>query len=170
MARDTTPTICCTRTNRLIDTCLPGQDGPEVKLARHREHYGSDLVILPFDDAWERHETAAKTEPAEITEDAWHYALNVLPPVGWRNDANGESFKMSERNTGAITCIYVRINDRHFSFADDIRTPHAECCRRVAHSKAFTNPITAKPAAPPPEIDETHSGHAWLPDDRDNGR
>jgi hypothetical protein len=48
---DTTPTIYCTRTNRLIDTCLPGQVGPEAKLARHMKDYGSDLVVLPFGEA-----------------------------------------------------------------------------------------------------------------------
>lgn len=134
---DDTPTIYCTRTRMLIDTCLPGQDSPEAKLARHQERYGPDLIILPFAEAYQRHEDAAKTEPEEIAEDRWHYALNVLPPVSWRNTGNGESFKISERITGLITAIYVRINNRHFTFNDDIRTPHDECCRRVFQSPAY---------------------------------
>lgn len=134
---DDTPTIYCTRTNRIIDTCLTGQDGPDAKLARYMPEYGPDLVVIPFADAWQRHENAAKSEPSEITQEQWDYALNVLPPVSWRNDGSAESFKISERLTGAITAIYVRLNERHFTFNDDIRTPHEECCRRVFHSQAY---------------------------------
>jgi Protein of unknown function (DUF1419) len=134
---DTTLTIYCTRTHRVIDTCLPGQEAPEGKLARHAAHYGPDLVILPFDEAWKRHEAAFKTEPTEVMKAHWHEMLNILPPVAWRRDGFGESFKMSERTTGAITAIYVLINGRHFTFSDDIRTPHAECCRRVFQSPAY---------------------------------
>lgn len=137
----------------LIDTCLPGQDCPEAKLARHAAHYGTDLIILPFSEAWQRHENSAKSEPEEISPKQWHYALNILPPVTWRHDGFGESFKMSERTTGSITAIYVRLNERHFTFSDDIRTPHGECCKRVFHSpayrqaKAHTEPHVSEPSA-----------------------
>lgn len=134
---DDTPTIYCTKSNRIIDTCLPGQDDADTKLARHNLTYGPDLIVVPFSEAWDRHEAAAKTEPEEITLDTWNYALNVLPPVSWKNDGGSESFKISERLTGAITAIYVRLGERYFTFNDDIRTPHAECCRRVFHSQAY---------------------------------
>ncbi len=131
----------------LIDTCLPGQDSAEAKLARHATHYGTDLIILPFAEAWQRHETAAKSEPEEISSEQWHYALNVLPPVSW-HDGFGESFKISERTTGSITSIYVRLNDRHFTFSDDIRTPHDKCCKRVFHSPAYRTTAQASGIAP----------------------
>jgi hypothetical protein len=54
--------------------------------------------------------------------------LGVLPPVGWRNDGPAESFKLSERTSGSITGIYVRIGDRYFTFKDGITLAHAECC------------------------------------------
>lgn len=108
--RDTTPTIYCTRTHRIIDTCMPGQDSPEIKLTRHMANYGPDLVIVGFDDAYDRMQAAAKTEPVEITPDKWDYALGVLPPVAWKNSGGGESFKISERLVGAITAIYVRLS------------------------------------------------------------
>lgn len=136
---DDTPTIYCTRTNRLIDTCLPGQEGPETKLARHMKDYGPDLIVLPFNEAWQRHEDAAKSAPVEITEARFHEMLNILPPVAWHSTADGESFKMSERITGLITTIFVRIGSRHFEFADSIRLRHVDCCKRVAESDAFLN-------------------------------
>lgn len=36
-------------------------------------------------------------------------ALNVLPPVAWTADHNGEAFKISEKIAGTVTTIYVRI-------------------------------------------------------------
>jgi hypothetical protein len=131
----TTPTAYCTRTHRVIDFVKPGETN-EAALARLAE-YGRDLVILPLDEAVARHEAAFKSEPVEIAETDWNSALNVLPPVRWTRDGFGESFKMSERLTGAITAIYVQLNGRYFSFNDDIRMPHAECCRRVFHSQAY---------------------------------
>jgi hypothetical protein len=132
---DTRPVAYCTATHRLIDFLRPDEteEAACVRLAA----YSTSLAVLAFDDAWRRHENAARTEPILITEHAWHEALNVLPPVDWRNTACGESFKLAEHTTGAITAIYVRINDRHFMLRDDVRTPHAECCRRVAQSRAY---------------------------------
>lgn len=137
---DDTPTIYCTRTNRIIDTCLPSQEDADTKLARHKAAYGPDLIVVPFSEAWDRHEAAVRSEPQEITVDKWDYALNVLPPVSWKNDGDTESFKISERLTGAITAIYVRLGERYFTFNDDIRTPHTECCRRVVLSLAYASP------------------------------
>jgi hypothetical protein len=95
---------------------------------------------------WQRLGAARSSNPEEITEGDWHHARNMLPVVGWCNDANGESFKVRERLEEDAATIYVRINDRHFVFGDDIRTPHDECCRRVAQSKAYAEPHTGGPA------------------------
>ena len=73
--------------------------------------------------------------------------LCILPPHGWRNTGAEESFKMCERKTGIITGIYVRIDDRFFTFDDSILMPHAECCDRVRASKAFTGPDEGKARA-----------------------
>jgi hypothetical protein len=59
---------------------------------------------------------------------------------------------MSERKTGDITSIYVRIDDRHFTFADDIRLPHKECCAKVRQSRAFYS--TPCEAAYPADVGE----------------
>lgn len=135
MTADTRPVVFCTATGRIIDV-VGGAETPDAAIARLAD-YGTALTILPLDEAAARYERQFKTEPVTITEAHWHEMLGILPPVGWRNTACGESFKLSERTAGFVTAIFVRINDRYFTFADDIRTPHDECCRRVAQSRAW---------------------------------
>jgi hypothetical protein len=60
---------------------------------------------------------------------------------------DGESFKISERLSGVITAIYVSIGQRYFTFNDDIRLPHRECCQRVLASAAYAEPKLLEPAA-----------------------
>ena len=117
----TTPNSCvfCTATNRLIDFIPDNSDG-------------CALIILPVVDAWQRHENSFKSELVEITRDRFHEMLNILPPVAWNyNDPSFESFKMSERTTGSITTIFVRIHDRYFAFSDTCTPPHRVCVARV---------------------------------------
>lgn len=129
--------IYCTRTNRIIDTVPPPHD-PNARLASLMADFGPDLVVLPFDDAWNRFEGGFKSPPAEITKERFWEMLEILPPVAWLTTSDGESFKMCERTAGCVTAIFVRLADRYFTFCDDIRTPHAECCRRVAeHLKSL---------------------------------
>lgn len=131
----TTPAVFCLTTNRLIDVVRRGEAAATA--LNRLQSYGSDLTILPLAEAQARYEVPFKTEPVEIAEDAWHEALCVLPPHDWRNTAAGESFKSPEHIAGAVTAIYVRINERHFTFCDDVQTAHADCLRRVAQSPAF---------------------------------
>lgn len=131
------PVVFCTATGRIIDYVRKGEE-PAAAIARLAE-YGTSLTVLPVAIAWQRHQDAFKTEPVEISPADFDYALNVLPPVRWIKDGHGESFKMSERLTGAITAIYVQLSGRCFTFNDDIRTPHEECCERVRTSKAYTD-------------------------------
>ena len=124
--------------NLLIDFVKPSETN-EQAVARLASH-GDGLVIMTLAEAMERHEAAAKTAPVEITERKFTEMLCVLPPVRWHNDGATESFKMSERKTGFITGIYVRLGDRYFSFDDDITLPHEECCNRVRESESFKPP------------------------------
>ena len=131
----TTPKNCvfCTATNRLIDFIPDNSDG-SATIARFVPEYGSALIILPVVDAWQRHENSCKSEPVEITRDRFHEMLNILPPVAWNyNDPSFESFKMSERTTGSITAIFVRIHDRYFAFSNTCTLPTA--CALHAFSK-----------------------------------
>lgn len=129
-----------TETNSLVDYVYRDET-PEQAIIRLAQ-YGTALTALPIEEAAKRHDDAYRTEPIEITEELWHYALNVLPPVSWWNTSDGESFKMVERLTGRITAIYVRLGERHFTFNDDIRMRHEECCKKVFLSKAFQDQST----------------------------
>jgi hypothetical protein len=129
-----------------------------TRAASTTAHHLIEVIAVPADNrpvaldtltgtrTWQDCEFAFTDSPAEIPEGDWHHARNMLPVVGWRNDSNGESFKVPGRLDGDAATIYVRINDRHFVFGYDIRTPHADCCRRVAQSKAYTEPRKNSPA------------------------
>lgn len=136
MIADNRPCVFNTHTSNIIDFVRTTETN-EQALVRLFE-YGPGLVVLPIDEAWQRHEDAAKSPPVEITEERWHEMLNVLPPVAWHRTCDGESFKISERTTGMITAIFVRLNGRFFEFSDSIRTPHQECCKRVFESEAYS--------------------------------
>ncbi|MBI1384741.1 MAG: hypothetical protein GC150_07520 [Rhizobiales bacterium] len=131
--------VYCTRTERLIDVCRPGEDAAAA-IARLAPDHGADLIVLPLAEAVQRHEAANRTEPVEITATAWHEALEVLPPADWRLTAEGESFKSIEHKAGAITAIYVRLGERRFTFDDLATLSHAACCDRVRASAAYRTP------------------------------
>ena len=122
--------IFCTTTSRIIDLVPDHNDGAEL-LTKYSVDYGNDLIVLDLDVAYERFEQALKSDPVEITEERWYEMLGVLPPVAWRHDASGESFKISERTAGSITAIFVRVGSRFFEFSDTITLPHQECTARV---------------------------------------
>ena len=88
--------VFCTSTNRVIDFIPDDSDGAAAVI-KFKPQYGDALIILPFDEAWSRYENQFKCEPVEITDERWHEMLGVLPPVAWKSDSNGESFKISER-------------------------------------------------------------------------
>lgn len=73
--------------------------------------------------------------PVEITKEQFWDALEVLPPLDWRNDGVSESFKLRELTCGSYTNIYARIGEKYFNLADDVSTPHAfiiNKCQQVA--------------------------------------
>ncbi len=39
-----------------------------------------------------------------------------------------------------LSTAHIAEHDRHFTFNDDAATPHAECLRRVAQSRAWHEP------------------------------
>lgn len=124
--------------NTVIDVAIE-RDGAWVSaingnsLAELGARYADPAIrLMPFDEAIAVQENSWKSQPKEITEADWNYALNVLPPVGWVRDATGESFKMSERISGLMTSIYVRYQGRYYSFTDKITTQHADVIALVA--------------------------------------
>ena len=166
---ETSPTIFCNRTKQIIDVCLGNADAVAERLAMLTPEHGPDLVVLAWEEAWERAEAGCKTEPVEINEEAWNYALNVLPPLAWQSTGSAESFKVSEPIMGSILSIFVRLGDRRFTFNDSARLRHEECCARVRNSLAFAHIAEDKPAIPLPEPEEGPYGREW-PDAEEKGR
>ena len=91
---------------------------------------------MTFDDALARQHEHWRSDPVEITYDEFQEALNVLPPEDWNTWTMTESFKMSERTSGAITAIYVRIGSepdqaRYYCFSDSFTMKHTAIVRLV---------------------------------------
>lgn len=92
------------------------------------ENPGKRVSVLPLVKAAEivsAARDAAYIKPwAQIEADAWHEALNVLPPEKWRNVRGVEIFRMMEYTTGDITAHYARveINGTDYYFAGSFKT------------------------------------------------
>lgn len=106
---------------------------------------------MSCDDAWKAADAVGleryRQDVSEISEERFHDALNVLPPVGWTTRQGVESFRISERIWGSITDIYARLGDRYFVLSDDIRLSPGIVADRVA---AF---VAAQPAQKTTDVD-----------------
>jgi hypothetical protein len=100
--------VYCVRKHQFIDMA-EDRASAETALKRYMPDYGPNLVVLSQDDAMACHAAAFRSEVSEITAATWEDMLGVLPPMPWRNDGLGESFKLSEYLTGSITSIYVAL-------------------------------------------------------------
>jgi hypothetical protein len=126
----------------IIDTAELDSDGvfrstiKNETLAQIRIRY-PEAEIGEWEDIYRAAENSCKTEPQEITEAQYIYALEVLPPVCWKNAKGVESFKMSERFYGNVTAIYARLGKRYFTFNDLISLTPDEIADRIAGSAAF---------------------------------
>ena len=137
--------VYCVRQHQFIDFAHD-RASAETALKRYSPEHGPNLVVLQRDDAMACHEAAFRSAVSEITADTWDDMLGVLPPMAWRNDGLGESFKLSEYLSGGITSIYVAVDGRYFTFNDNATLAHADCCARVRGSPAFNSPAS-RPAA-----------------------
>lgn len=63
-------------------------------------------------------EDLGRTEPQEITRDAWQAALEILPPDHHERRGPFEAFQCIERRTGRLTATYLRRGSRCWSFTD----------------------------------------------------
>lgn len=131
----------------IIDTAELDSDGvyrstiKKETLAQVRIRY-PDAEIGEWENIYRAAEHSCKTEPQEITEAQYIYALEVLPPVCWKNAKGVESFKMSERFYGNVTAIYARLGKRYFTFNDLISLQPDEIADRIVNSRAFNRPRT----------------------------
>lgn len=90
------------------------------------------VILCTYAEARKQIESRAKSEPKPISEEDFTFALNCLPPMDWRHDANGESFKMSEFITGNVTSIYARMGNTYWMLDDVCTLSHREILERIA--------------------------------------
>lgn len=145
MANTQLTVIFCTATNTITDVVnARAGETPDAAITRLQARYGTALQAMPYDRAAQLYESAFKTPVQEISSEDYHYALGCLFPDAWTHGHAATSFKMAERTAGLVTAIYVATSARYFRFHDDVRTPHEECCQRVA---AFIAAHAPPPAA-----------------------
>ena len=100
--------------NVVIDTCTdekpPRSHINRQTLDEMKTRY-PDAEYIKFDDAIRIMEENHCRPVQETTEAHFWEMLEVLPPAGWKQEANCESFKLSERWSGNITNIYARIGE-----------------------------------------------------------
>ena len=87
-------------------------------------------IMATFDRAIAESEDLSRLPVSFTNETQFDEMLNVLPPAGWIRGDFAEFFKMSERYSGIITDIYVRVYDDYFHLRDDITLPHSEIVDR----------------------------------------
>lgn len=120
---------------------VPGKPGIiDVAVMRDGAHVGQysgetlDQIAVRYPGAalgelgpvTEFSENCFRSPPVEITQERFIEMLEVLPPVGWKHDGTGQSFKLSERTSGNITAIFAEIGGKYFELSDSIFTPHAK--------------------------------------------
>ena len=108
-----------TVTNGLCDYSGIHNNGKDFTVAEYLEHLGPGFVCIPLESALDQiHEVQETTyiKPwKEITEDQYHYALEVLPPEKWQTVDGVNIFRMSEYTIGNITAHYAFYNKRYFT-------------------------------------------------------
>lgn len=139
---DTDPVVFCTRTNRIIEF-VERYGEAATALSALMTEYGPDLIVLPMGDAHSRYENAFKSPPVEVSQERYWDMLEILPPVGFVNTGQEESFKLSERTAGHVTAILARIGERYFEMSDSILMKHADIIAAVRGADAFTAPNRA---------------------------
>ena len=82
---------------------------------------------------------------SEIRRSDYWYALEVLPPMGWKTARGVESFKMSEWTCGTITQIFAQCGPRYFTLANRFTLSADEIAGMVAdYIAAHPEPEPAK--------------------------
>jgi hypothetical protein len=112
----------------MVDGVLVGRYSRETLEEIQARYPGAE--VMEYEEASKLHEAAqiAKyCKPLQVIDhDHYMYMLEVLPPVAWTRDSDGESFKLCERTTGNLTAIIVKYRGVYYEYTGDIRTPHKQ--------------------------------------------
>ncbi len=100
-------------------------------LAELTAEYGMGVTVGTVDEYRNLHDASYRTRPVPTCAEVYQEMLEILPPVNWVTVGGVESFRMSERLTGAITAIYARLGGTYWTFYDRIDLPPAEVAAKV---------------------------------------
>lgn len=98
----------------------------ERTLAQLQEEEGSDVMVMDMEAAIQQINASHTKPPFEISEDRFDDMLGILPPQKWVRYKTEESFHVSERITGNIVMIFVRIGGRYFEMHDEATLTHED--------------------------------------------
>ena len=111
-------------------------DYTDYTVAEYLEKLGPEYACIPLDDAVDRIMAAQNSQfvkPwAEISEDVWVDALEVLPPNRWMNCKGIEFFQISERTIGNLTATYAKVNERYFTATRSIFDDYGSLAAQIA--------------------------------------
>ena len=98
-----------------------------------KEHPG--ITMDTAENIFPQIEATAKTEPVEITEEAFWKALECMPPEDRVTKRDAESFKMMEYFIYSVTYIYAALQygdcKRYFEFRDVATMTHDEIIKKI---------------------------------------
>ena len=128
------------------------QIGPNMWMAQHSGLMLPELrvchpgAVLSDEEAFLlAQEAALGTQPQEITEARYDYALTRLPVLDFAADGKTYSFKLEKYETGNLTCIYALCHGRYWTFLGLATLTHQMIIQRVTMSATGT-PFTDRQA------------------------
>jgi hypothetical protein len=123
----------------IVDLCRADENGIERSVI-----YGKTLEEIQetypgarayyFNVACDEIDEAEKREyckpPEEISEERFHYFLEVVPPIKYKQTPDGCTFKVGELVSGAIATICAYVAGKYFVLTDDVNLTHEEILSR----------------------------------------
>ena len=92
------------------------------------------VKIGDIDEVIEQFEDSFCSPPKRIDEEAFMYAMEVLPPCAWVNTGYTESFHVSELIYGCVGDIYARIGRDYYHLSARLPMSHAAIIRACAEA------------------------------------
>lgn len=127
------------QTNVVDEVWIRPADGVKVGLfskatATELRNKHPGLIMCAESEVRARANAAACTAPIEITKAVFQDMLYALPPQGWTDRGDRESFKFAEYYSNDVTSIYARIGERYFTFKGLGTLSHDQVMAKIEHS------------------------------------
>ena len=117
---------------------------PELRVCHPGVVLGDEEAFLIAQEA------ALGTQPQEITEARYDYALTRLPVLDFAADGKTYSFKLEKCEVGNLTRIYALCNGRYWAFLGLATLTHQMIVERITMSATGTVFADRQPRGSPP--------------------